>query len=235
MIWAALSLGIGCRTPDLGPTEAQRFASAADPSTETASALEGCRGIAKAEPRGDCLSLALETHKAATRRDCASIESERWKGECYFVLAEKERGQDLAQATETCSLSSYARECMEHLIKSEAKLVVDQDPLEQQATLSVLQSSPVAEDAGVIFWQEWALLRVEADLMVSRLDCRGLVDEGSCSVGMKRAGKELIRAGGLENRCKAAAAGRPLLALSDGRAVLDSGVPLMPSGGACSK
>ena len=232
MIWLLMQWGLGC-VGQSGATEAERFAMAADPGSSIDAALSGCQGMRETEARGDCISLALSTHRASTRETCAGIESERWRGECYFLLAEREREQDLVLATETCSLSSFARECMEHLVRSEASLVVDQDPLEQQSTIAVLASSPVCEDAGVLFWQEWALLRVEADLMVSRRDCRGLADEDSCAMGMRRARKTLVQAAGFQNRCQAAKEGRALLVLSDGRAVLDSGVPIKPAGGRC--
>jgi len=207
-------------------TDAQHFAAAADPTSPTSSALRGCQSIGDSEGRGDCVSLALNSHGASSRRDCAAIESARWEGECYFLLAEAEREQDLARATATCGLSNYARECMEHLIRSEAQARVLAPPETFESVIAVLAESQVAEDAGVLFWQEWALHRVDSDLMAGRRNCNSLEDSESCRIGINRARKQLVRALGLENRCAASRLGRPLLVLSDGRAVLDSGVPV---------
>jgi hypothetical protein len=208
---------------------------AADAGSSAPEALKGCQGMAELESRGDCLSLALSTHKVSSRAECELIESERWSGECYFLLAESQREEDLTQATSTCSLSSYARECMEHLIRSEASIALEKSPMELQERVAILEGSPVATDAGVIFWQEWATLRVAADLMVTRSDCSPLDDKESCIVGMKRARKKLVRDAGLENRCEAFAEGRALLVLSDGRAVLNTGVPASVGNGVCPK
>lgn len=228
MIWI---LAMACLNSERsGTTDAQRFAAAADPKSPTSSALRGCQAIDDSEGRGDCLSLALNSHGAATRKDCAAIESARWEGECYFLLAESEREQDLARATATCGLSNYARECMEHLIRTEAQGRV-LEPLETfESVIAVLAESKVAGDAGILFWQEWALHRVDSDRMAGRRDCKSLQDTESCRIGINRARKQLVRALGLKNRCAASRQGRALLVLSDGRGVLDSGVPVALDG-----
>lgn len=230
LAWVLL---LACQSRGSGQTDGERFAMAADPESAAAEALKGCQGISEMESRGDCLSLSLSTHKVSSRAECELIESERWQGECYFLLAESQRGKDLALATSTCSLSSYARECMEHLIRSEASVALDKPAVAFQERIATLEGSPIATDAGVIFWQEWATLRVEADLMVTRSDCARLDDKESCVVGVNRARKKLVREGGLENRCEALAQGRALLVLSDGRPVLNSGVPASAGNGTC--
>ena len=237
MISPALTFGVllACQSPGSDQTDGERFAMAADAGSSASEALAGCQGMAEVESRGDCLSLALSTHKVSSRAACELIESERWSGECYFLLAESQRGEDLAQATRTCSLSSYARECMEHLIRSEASIALEKSPIELEDRVAILEGSPVATDAGVIFWQEWATLRVAADRMVTRSDCARLEDKESCTVGMNRARKKLVRDAGLQNRCEAFAEGRALLVLSDGRAVLNTGVPASVGNGVCPK
>lgn len=220
---------VGC-TAAPQSTEAERFAAAADPATAVEEVLAGCRQIADEGARGDCLSVALSQHEGTTRADCAGIDSERWQGECFFLLAEQQAESNLDLAVQTCDLSVYARECAEHLVRREAKRSVNSPPGALSGTVASLIASQAASDAEILFWEAWALERVASDQMVGDRDCKDAPIPDRCLIGLRRARKSLLSEGGNALRCSAYREGRPVLALSDGRAVLNTSVPVQAHG-----
>lgn len=223
------TVALGClREPQ--STEAECFAQAADPGSALPQALAGCQSISDEEARGDCTSVALAQHTASTRADCAAIDSERWRGECYFLLAERQVEQDLTLAVQTCDFSIYARECAEHLVRREAQRGVQGAPADHARVIQVLTGSLAASDAEILFWEAWAMARIEADLMVGDRDCSDAPTPDRCLIGLRRARRTLLTKGGNALRCAAFAEGRPVLALSDGRAVLNTSIPVQAHG-----
>ena len=206
-------------------TDAQLMVRALDADAPLAQALAGCEEISDMNTRGDCLSAAVSSHEKGALSDCEAIEDTRWRSECIFRLAESTRKEDLPQAIALCGATDYDRQCWGHLIRDEAGERVELSPAEQAEFAHRLTQSLPREESSELYWEEWAIARFRGDLLVQREDCGGLKKPRACVQGLRRARKRLEAELGSENRCEAYRTGRAELVLSDGRVVLNSGVP----------
>lgn len=206
-------------------SDAQHLVRAMDSDVPLAQVLKGCAQISDLNTRGDCQSAAVYSHEKGTLSDCEAIEDGRWRSECIFRLAERTRKQDLAQSIALCTASDYDRQCWGHLIRDEAGERVHLSPVQQADFADSLTQSLPREESAELYWEEWAIARFRADSLVQREDCGGLAEPRACVQGLRRARKRLEAELGSENRCEAYRAGRAELILSDGRVVLNSGVP----------
>lgn len=206
-------------------SDAERMVRALDPEQPLGKVQRGCRQISDADGRGDCLSAAVVSHQDGKLSDCEDIGLERWRSECIFRLAEGTRKQDLAQAVALCADSQYDRQCWGHLVRDEALERTDQTPGEQAGHVAMLTSLIPRADVEELYWEEWAIARYRSDSMIQREQCGELEVPAACSRGLRRSRKRLESELGTENRCEAFREGRPELVLSDGRAVLNSGIP----------
>ena len=206
-------------------SDAERMVLALDPKQPLEEVLDGCRESSEPDSRDDCLSAAVTSHLDGRLSDCQDIGTARWRSECIFRLAERAREQSLTQAVALCGDSEFDRECWGHLIRDEALERVAQTPREQAEQVATLAALIGRADSEELYWEEWALGRFRADLMVRREDCGGLEPSGACVRGLRRARMRLEVELGTENRCQAFQERRPELALSDGRTVLNSAIP----------
>ncbi|MED5371708.1 MAG: hypothetical protein VX899_11875 [Myxococcota bacterium] len=208
-----LVLQLAC-TPS--PGEALRLA--LDPAAPLDEALSACQHIPAPDAQGDCLSAALETRGDYERADCEQIQARRWRDECVFLLAERQRTEGaLAAAVDTCHETAFARECVFHLIRDEARLVADQTPAAAQERVAPFIGAPRAPDAAAVFWKEWATARIKThDLPVAPETCTQVDDTVGCQDGLKRAGSELLRGIPSKQRCERVEAGEPVLQLASG-------------------
>lgn len=206
-------------------SDAERMVLALDPEQPLEEVLAGCRESSEPDGRGDCLSAAVTSHVNGRLSDCQDIGTARWRSECIFRLAEGAREQNLAQAVALCGDSGFDRECWGHLIRDEALDRVAQTPREQAEQVATLAALIGRSDSEGLYWEEWALGRYRADLMVRREDCGGLEAPGACVRGLRQARIRLEAELGMENRCQAFQEGRSELALNDGRTVLNSAIP----------
>ena len=221
--WSTLACRASPETSTHG--DAQRMLRALDPEQPLEEALSGCREVSGTDRRGDCLSAAVTSHVNGRLSDCHGIGSARWRSECIFRLAEGAREQNLAHAVALCRDSGFERECWGHLIQDEALGRVAQTPREQAEQVATLAARIGRADSEGLYWEEWALGRYRADLMVRREDCGELDAPKACVLGLRRARLRLEAELGVENQCQAFQEGRPELALSDGRSVLNSAIP----------
>jgi hypothetical protein len=221
--WSMLACWASPDASSLG--DAERMVRALDPELPLEEVLAGCRESSDPDGRGDCLSAAVTSHRNGRLSDCQDIGTARWRSECIFRLAERSRKQNLAQAVALCGDSDFDRECWGHLIRDEALDQVAQTPREQADQVATLAALIGRADSEELYWEEWALGRYRADLMVRREDCGGLEPPGACVRGLRRARMRLEAELGTENRCQAFQEERPELALSDGRTVLNSAMP----------
>ena len=205
-------------------TDAQRLAQALDPSVSLSRAIRGCEKIRGQDAQGDCLSAAVALREGTTLKDCQGIESERWRNECVFVLAERLGVDDIPGAVLICEESVYVRECLFHLIRDEAEEVAAKDlsPKEGEAFLQPFVGVRRVPDASTMFWKEWVRYRVRTmDLAVSKSVCEGLMDEKGCLEGLSKARRTMLRGVPQAERCARAEAGVPLLPLTDGSQALE--------------
>lgn len=223
LITALLACGFN---PGANPaSDAERLADALNPELPLKELLKSCAQISDVNSRGDCQSASVQTHVGGEVSDCQSIEEERWRSECIFRLAERTRKDDLEGAIALCAESDYDRECWGHLVRDEAAERVALSPHEQAEFAQWLTQALPRTDASDLYWEEWAIARFRADIGVQREDCGELSTPSPCVQGLRRARKRLEAELGEENRCAAYRDKRPELALSDGSAVLNSGVP----------
>ena len=206
-------------------TDAERMVLAMDGSQPLSLALGSCEQISDPSTRGDCQSAAVHSHDDGQRSHCLQITDGRWRSECIFRLAERTRESDLEAAIALCGDSDFDRDCLGHLVRDEAIARVELDPAEQAEFAAWLVQSISRSDVSELYWEEWAMARFRADIHVAREDCGGLEPPGPCVRGLRRARRRLETELGSENRCTAFSAGRAELVLSDGRPVLNSGVP----------
>lgn len=198
-------------------SDAERLAQALDPTVPLSQALSGCQDIAAEDAQGDCLSAALEVREGTQLQDCEQIRSDRWRDECVFVLAEQLREEDLGAAIETCHHSVYARECSYHLVRDTAREATSLPPIQAEAQIKPFEAARRAPDAPVLFWKEWARYTVrELGQSIREDTCTGLQEPQSCSQGLMKARKEMLRGVPSAERCARAEAQAPLLQLDDG-------------------
>jgi hypothetical protein len=192
-----------------------------DPSVSLSSALAGCQGIQAQDAQGDCMTAALELREGTGLKDCEQIESERWRNECIFVLAERQSTSDLPGAVALCEQSRYARECLFHLIRDVAQTKTDLAADQAEGFIEPFVGVTRVPDSAALFWKEWVRYKVRTmDQAVPEGLCEGLVDVESCTAGVVKARKEMVRGEPSAERCKRVEEELPLLQLEDGTQAL---------------
>lgn len=100
-----------CQPP---PTDQQRYLDAL--AVQQPADLSACGEIADAELKGDC-QLALSERMFHTADWCPQVESEPWRGECWFKAAEGARdAQKWDLAVRYCAQAGpFVAACQRHL------------------------------------------------------------------------------------------------------------------------
>ena len=216
----ALLLLLAC-----GPrTDAERLSQALDSSVALRTAVRGCEQIQAQDAQGDCLSAAIELREGTTWDDCQGIESDRWRSEWVFVLAERLGARDVPGGILACEESGYVRECLFHLIQDQAEAVAAEDlpPAEAEASLTPFFGVKRVPDASTLFWKEWVRYRVRTmDLAVPLSVCDGLKDVDGCKAGHSKARRTMLRGVPKAERCARVEKGMPVLPLQDGSQALE--------------
>jgi hypothetical protein len=209
-------------------TDAERLTQALDPGVSLFKALRGCEGIAGLDAQGDCITAALELRPGTGLQDCQQIESERWRNECLFVLAERLSWTDLDGAISLCAEGRYARECLFHLIQDVAQGAAELPPSQAEGFIEPFIGVPRTPDSVALFWKEWVRHKVRSmDQPVPATLCQGLQDSTGCEEGLGKARRELLRGVPSAERCSRAQEEQPLIQLKDGsRAVVLSPMEL---------
>lgn len=222
---AVIWLLLACAEPNEAGQDALAMVHALDASLPLDQVLSECETIGDEQGRGDCKTAAVISHHGTQLSDCQAIEVPDWQAECVFRLAERTRVNSLSKAAEICSAGRFSRECMGHLIRDEAQERIAAPLSENQAQATYLVALTGRSEAVGLYWEEWALARYRADLLVHREQCAALEELAPCVQGQRRARQRLLRELGDTHLCEAYARGWPELSTSTGQAQFNTSVP----------
>jgi len=127
-----------CDTPR---NQAQTYITAATQSPE--SLLEAVATCQRLEPslQGECAALSALSAAPTRLQDslsvCAGIQSEVWRDECFFLVAETSASsQGLESAAQTCHRAGrFADNCLMHVWKQHAETLLDAHTIKKAASL----------------------------------------------------------------------------------------------------
>jgi len=180
-----LLLGLlSCGSPK---SDAVRYAEALGEASDFESARSLCAGITDVGLRGDCKVGAMERHRVLDEAECDGVQSDLWRDECRFLLAERQRASgDLALAIDTCNSTRFARKCAWHLVQDEAQASVDEAPAVAEARITPFLVSRPVPDAALQFWIIRFREQAAAGKQLDERVCDEVIDRQTCVEGFFR-------------------------------------------------
>lgn len=188
---------LACAGPS--PAEAFRTAIAGDIALEDALVL--CARAADDEE--ECVATVVRGHADAPMAACQGLQSERWRSECAFGIAEsRAKAGDRWGALEGCGLAgAYYDECLYHAWTFELQLAAE--ALDGGAVNNIGAARPIVSywaeiatvgaadgtfDAEELLWADWwffALSRNRPAVLAACSQLADATDRGRCEVGTR--------------------------------------------------
>lgn len=157
VVWAAC----GEPTP---PSPGQIWRSALAPNLGIDGALTGCAKLPDPTDQGACAIDAMFVHNSFTAAHCQPLPPSLWRGECFFLVAERSQTASSAERWAMCAHTGQLEgHCARHVYGPAARataqlpMTTDHVVAQAQRTADELQrsSAPLWGRYGLSYWTEF--------------------------------------------------------------------------------
>ena len=174
----------------------------------------GCAELPGGEV-GDCMTAAMEAR--GEEGSCDVVTDPVWRDECLFLEGERLRKQGkVEEAFRACEQTRFGRECSYHIVRDEARAVVNEPIEAAEEHFNSLPWGKRVPDSDSMFWESWFTHRRYLEMPVDRRSCDALKRRTPCQEGADRTFDEAALGAQRKPLCAALEAGEPPILLDDG-------------------